>query len=125
MSDEKCPECNGFRALPRMVGVEAEDRRECTNQFHKETPVAVAEPEPPPVPAELPAPEIAPPSKWSPVCPHCSHEGKFQTKRTAFGPYQVLAICCGECHKVISFIQPLDLQLQNMPMPPMPGGPGN
>lgn len=121
--DPRCPECGGYRGLARMVGVEAEDRRECTNPFHTEQPQAVEpEPEPTPAPQPTPVPEQPAPPKWKPICPYCSNEGQFETKHTAFGPYQCLAICCHACHKVISFLQPLELQLQNMVPPQMPPG---
>lgn len=119
MSEQKCPECNGFRGLPRMLHHD-EIPKECDNAFHKtEAPI---EPEPEPenekvLPEVLQMPTPGPPAQKvpNPVCPFCETEVTIQGKKTIFGPYQVMVIQCGACRKVLGGFQILDLQ--PMPMP--------
>lgn len=115
MSDEaKCPECNGFRALPRMLH-DQEEPRECSHAFHKEMPAVIEFPTPaaPEGQAtETPAPVEPAPTIQKPVCPHCGVEGKIRGSLTTLGPIQVMIVSCGnpDCRKIFSAFQPLSMQ---------------
>jgi len=129
MADERCPECSGYRGLPRIVDMTSDTPHECTHAFHKEPPP----PEPPsqviefpqqphaentaPVQgqpaASEPAPGINP--AGNPLCPWCGEEGGIVGKSTRLGPFLVMVVMCRRCHKIVGTFQAFDMQLVQPP----------
>ena len=117
-TDQKCPECNGFRGLPRMLHHD-DIPKECDNPFHKEVPVPEAIPEPEKV-VEMPAPPMATQEQgdtgkvpWHPICPHCGQAPGIRAKKINFGGTVLMVICCDQCLKMLGVTQVLELT----PMP--------
>jgi hypothetical protein len=119
-TEERCPECNGYRGLPRILH-DQDEPRECAHAFHKSVaPIAefpgAAKSQAPPAPTEsAPTPTVM----LKPVCPHCGHEGSIAGAMTQLGPFQVMVIRCGngQCRKILGAFQALGLEM----MPPQSG----
>lgn len=110
-SEDRCPECHGYRGLPRILH-DQEEKRECSNAFHKSAAPVLEFPSPE---TEQPAPPPPEPPKEAlkPVCPHCNQEGKIAGGMTDFGPFKVVVVRCGnnECRKILGIFQPLGLEM--------------
>ena len=110
MSDEKCPECGGFRGLPRILHDDPENPKECDNQFHK----TVELPEFVPFPIqdvsqgvnvsakeETPMPRSNVPN---PICPYCGADPcNLKARTLKMGPFELMLVRCAndECRKTI------------------------
>ncbi len=126
-SVEKCPECGGYRGLPRILHHDQDNPKECDHVFHStEAPIEVA-PEPAEVLqfptaqqiADAPPPEPKPVIR--PVCPYCgSEEGRLVLGMTNIGPFQVAVVRCGkeDCRKILFGFQALQMQTVPPGMPP-------
>lgn len=116
--EERCPECGGYRTLPRILH-DQDEPRECSHGFHKsETPAVLEFPSSEPKPqSKQPEPEPLRPNT-TPVCPYCGCEGRIRGSMTSLGggKINVFAVYCGnnDCRKYLGFFQPLQLEL----MPP-------
>jgi len=131
---DRCPECQGYRGLPRMVDMTSDNPHECSNGFHKEAPVAdVAEviefPQANTAPVQegtgsAPAPQeqAGLPVVGNPICPYCGESHGINGKMTRLGPFQVMVIMCRNpnCRKVLGAFQAFEMQLVATP-----GGPPN
>lgn len=130
MADDRCPECGGYRGLPRMLH-DQEVPRECSHEFHKQADVVefklpTKEPEPkaiqPEAPLEAPSDQVQ--KRFpNPECPFCdATDGRFFMKMTdlANGQLTIAVACCQHCRKVWGITQVL--QLQMMPPPGFPPG---
>jgi hypothetical protein len=125
--DPRCPDCGGYRGLPRMLHHE-DTPVECSNPFHSETPAPVVEEEKSnvvemPAPAAAAAPAVPAEPKQLPICPYCNEIGKIGGHLTNLGPVEVMVVTCRNCHKILGAFQPLMLQMQPPPagFPPPPG----
>lgn len=132
MADDRCPECGGYRGLPRMLH-DQDTPRECSNEFHKESNVVEFKvPQEAPPAAEQEQPPLPPPEQLGvqvpmPKCPHCdADDGGFYAKggQLAHGRIQLVIICCKRCHKPWGVTQVLELQMVPMSGPTIPGLPG-
>jgi hypothetical protein len=121
-TDARCPVCNGFRQLPRILH-DGDVPRECSDPFHKmEAPIEVA-PDPIVELPQAPAPQPEAAAKAAtipkPVCPYCGVEGRIFGQIVGLGSLQVCVVRCAnnECRKILFGFQPLEFQ-----MAPPPGG---
>src|SRR5271157_1359303 len=121
-NDPKCPDCGGYRGLPRMLHDE-EEPRECANPFQPEPAPPVVEDEPEPARGPQLVDSTPGTTIPKPVCPYCGVEGKIHGNMTQMGPINVMVVRCGnnECRKVLGCFQPLMFEQQQMM--PMPAGP--
>lgn len=121
--EERCPECSGYRGLPRILH-DTDEPRECSNEFHKSEPVAEQSGGSPVLefpgrqetPAEQPPhPPVA--AVLKPVCPYCLTEAMIHGNQATIGPFEVCVVRCGnvDCRKILGVFQAL--QLQMMPPP--------
>src|SRR5271167_3537457 len=109
-SEDRCPECGGYRGLPRMLH-DQDEPRECSDPFHKSEPPAVIEfpgKEEPMAATEQPQPQPGP-RQDPPISPYCAGQ-MIAGKTIQMGPFELLLIFCGTCKKILSAIQPLQLQ---------------
>ena len=106
MSDEqKCPECNGFRGLPRMLHDE-DSPRECSNAFHKTSdvipfPEQMQEKQPATAPTEA----ASAPKVPDPVCPYCGADPcNLKARTLKMGPFDLMLVRCAndECRKTLA-----------------------
>jgi hypothetical protein len=98
MAELKCPDCGGFRGLPRVLH-DREEPYECQNQFHKE-------PEPiiPDDDSVTIAPVEAIPKKSThPICPYCGTEGLKGTQTVMGNRFVIMVVRCinDDCRKII------------------------
>ena len=106
MSDEqKCPECSGFRNLPRILH-DQETPHECSHEFHRLPEVIKFPKIPDTAPEAAQAQELTPPPVQvpNPVCPYCGADPHNLKARTLkMGPYELLIVRCAndECRKTI------------------------
>jgi len=127
VADERCPTCQGYRGLPRMVDMTSDNPHECIDPFHKETPPPAEEVIESPnaaaqevqAPAQPPAPQQQR-MMGNPVCPYCGEERGIHGKMTRLGPFQVMVVCCGnpDCRKIVGTFQALEMQMIPMGGPP-------
>ena len=135
-SDDRCPECGGYRGLPRILH-DQDTPRECSHEFHKQADVVEfrVPNSDPPKPAGDPGAQQASEAQAAsdqvsvpmPKCPHCDAEdGMFFAKQAhlAHGKIALAVICCRHCNKPWGVTQILELQMVPMPGPGLPGLPG-
>lgn len=106
MSEEaKCPECGGFRGLPRML-YDNETPRECSDPFHKETPNVIEFPqiaEETAGTSDSEAPQVI----LDPICPYCGADPvHLRGRQTHLGPVIFMVVRCANdnCRKTLGLI---------------------
>jgi hypothetical protein len=112
MAQAKCPNCGGYRGLPRMLH-DQDEPRECSNPFHKEAEVPlVIEEDNVTMTATV---EIVPPKLGNPICPYCMTEG-LRGRQTQLGPFFIMVVRCAneECRKILG-IFPIGTVQAGMP----------
>lgn len=113
MADEKCPECGGFRGLPRILHDDPENPKECNNEFHRTAEL----PEVIPFPIQDVAQGVNVVAKEetnmpgsakfvpNPICPYCGADPcNLKARTLKMGPFELLLVRCAndECRKTIS-----------------------
>jgi hypothetical protein len=80
-----------------MLHDDEENPKECSNAFHKESPI--------PFPMQEPQPPAAPIRFGDPVCPYCGADpANIRGRNIQVGPYSVLVLRCANenCRKIFS-----------------------
>ncbi len=117
MTEEKCPECFGFRGLPKILH-DQDEPRECANDFHKSMAPIVEFPAPEiQQPEDVPAPSAMQQTVRKPICPYCGSDGKIFGSLTDLGPFKIMVVSCGnnDCRKFLGVFQPLGLEMVQTP----------
>jgi ssDNA-binding Zn-finger/Zn-ribbon topoisomerase 1 len=119
--EERCPQCGGYRGLPRMLDMTSDAPHECANEFHKsEAPVeaeVIEFPSQPNTAPEQAQTSVSANPVQKPLCPYCGAEGKTKGQMTSYmnGKIEVVVVSCAECRKILFGFQAL--QLHMMPPP--------
>lgn len=125
MSDtDKCPACQGYPTMPRMVH-DTDPPHECTHEFHKERPPVAVEAET--ITTTGAAVNVSVESQDTPAarrprCPYCNFDGGVKGAQISMqhGRLTIIVVRCGndECRKILGVFQPLELTM----VQPGPGG---